>query len=87
MEFIVRRVTTFYQISPSLKSALLAFGGNGTYRRTFYTSLQLSGKLDSYLADIDQQAESKFLQLVEQMARCQGVTEQLKVKRPDGMGW
>ncbi len=55
------------------------------HRRAFYTSLQLSGKLDSYLADIDQQAEAMFSQLVEQIAQCQGVTEQLKAS--DQMAW
>lgn len=55
------------------------------HRRAFYTSLQLSGKLDSYLADIDQQAEAMFSQLVEQMTQCQGVTEQLKAS--DQLAW
>ncbi len=40
--------------------------------------MQLSGKLTSYLTDIDQQAEAMFSRLVEQMAQCQGVTEYLK---------
>ena len=43
-----------------------------------YTNLLTSGKLDSYLADIDKQAEDMFLRLVEQMAEREGVTEQLK---------
>lgn len=38
----------------------------------------LSGKLNSYLADIDQQAEN-LSRLVEQMAQRQDVTERLKV--------
>ena len=49
------------------------------HRKALYTGLQLSGKLNSYLADIDQQAEAMFSRLVEQMAQRQGVTEQLKV--------
>ena len=36
-------------------------------------------KLDSHLADIDQQAEDLFCQFVEQMAAQGGITEQLKV--------
>jgi len=37
------------------------------------------------LADIDQQAEEMLSRLVEQMAQCQGVTEQLKSN--DQMAW
>jgi len=55
------------------------------YRKALYTSLQLSGKLNSYLADIDQQAKTMFSRLVEQMAQRQGITEQLKAN--DQMAW
>lgn len=41
-------------------------------------TLLTSGKLNSYLADIDRQAEEMFLRLVKQMAEMEGVTEQLK---------
>ena len=43
-----------------------------------YTNLLTSGKLNSYLADIDKQAEDMFLRLGEQIANREGVTEQLK---------
>jgi len=36
--------------------------------------------LNSYLADIDEQAEDMFLRLVEQMAEREGVSEQLKAE-------
>ena len=48
-------------------------------RRVLLSNLQLSGKLNSYLADIDRQAQEMFERLVKQMAKCEGVTEQLKV--------
>ena len=48
--------------------------------RVIYFNLITSGKLNSYLADIDQQAENMFLRLVKQMAECEGVTEKLKAK-------
>lgn len=48
------------------------------HRRATYTALLASGKLNSYLADIDRQAEEMFLRLVKQMAEAEGVTEQLK---------
>ena len=48
------------------------------HRKALYNALLLSGKLDSHLADINQQAEDMFSQLVKQMAEREGVTEQLK---------
>lgn len=50
------------------------------HRRAVYTTLLTSGKLNNYLADIDQQAEEMFLRLVDQMAEKEGVTEKLKAK-------
>ena len=50
------------------------------HRKVLYTNLLTSGKLNSYLADIDEQAEDMFLRLVEQMAKREGVTEQLKAE-------
>ena len=49
------------------------------------SSLQISGKLKGYLADIDRQAEEMFERLVKQMAESGGVTEQLKAT--DQMAW
>ena len=43
-----------------------------------YTNLLTSGKLNSYLADINRQVEDMFFRLVKQMAEHEGVTEQLK---------
>ena len=50
------------------------------HRKVLYTNVLTSGKLNSYLADIDKQAEDMFFRLVEQMAEREGVTEQLKVE-------
>lgn len=55
------------------------------HRKALYTGLQLSGKLNSYLADVDQQAEVMLSWLVEQMAQTQGITEALKAT--DQMAW
>lgn len=55
------------------------------HKRAVYTAMLTSGKLNSYLADIDQQAQEMFLRLVEQMAEKEGVTEKLKAK--DQMRW
>lgn len=50
------------------------------HKRLFYSNLLTSGKLNSYLADIDRQAEEMFSRLVKQMAECEGVPEQLKAE-------
>ena len=50
------------------------------HRKVLYTNLLTSGKLNSYLADIDKQAEDMFLRLVKQMTEREGVTEQLKAE-------
>ena len=50
------------------------------HRKVLYTNLLTSCKLNSYLANIDAQAEDMFLRLVEQIANREGVTEQLKAE-------
>ena len=50
------------------------------HKRTLYANLLTSCKLNSYLADIDKQAEDMFFQLVKQMAEREGVSEQLKAE-------
>lgn len=40
----------------------------------------IEGKLNSYLADIDKQAQERFETLIEQMKQAQGITEQLKAE-------
>ena len=48
------------------------------HRPALYNALLLSGKLDSYLADIDQQARERLDTIIRQMAQAQSVTEALK---------
>ena len=55
------------------------------HRRATYAALFTGGKLNSYLADIDRQAEERFLRLVKQMAEAEGITETLKANDP--MEW
>ena len=55
------------------------------HRKVFYTNLLTSGKLISYLADVDRHAEDLFFRLVEQIAERDGITEQLKAEHP--MEW
>ena len=50
-----------------------------------YYNLLTSGKLNSYLADIEQQAQDLFLRLVKDLAEQEKVTEELKAT--DMMLW
>ena len=54
-------------------------------RRVLLSNLQLSGKLNSYLVDIDRQAKEMFERLVMQMAEREVVNEQLKAA--NSMEW
>ena len=54
-------------------------------RKALYTELLTSGRLNTYLADINEQAAEQMLLLTEQMAEREGVTEQLKAQ--DQMQW
>ena len=50
------------------------------YRRGIYLNLLISGELNDYLADIEEQAQERFERIVEKMKRAQGITEQLKAE-------
>lgn len=55
------------------------------HRRGIYSGLLLSGGLKKHLLMIQEQAETRFDLLVEQMAKREGVTERLKAE--DQMLW
>ena len=50
------------------------------HKRVFYANLLSSCKLNSYLADVDEQAEDMFSRLVKQLAEKENVTENLKAE-------
>ena len=50
------------------------------HRNAFYTVMQVTGRLDSHLEKIDRQASEMMTRLMAQMAREQGVTEELKAQ-------
>ena len=54
-------------------------------RRVLYTNLLTSGKLNSYLADIEQQAQNLFSRMVTDFSEKENVTEELKAT--DMMLW
>ena len=49
-----------------------------THRKITYMNLLTTGKLNSHLTDVNEQAENMFFGLVKQIAKSEGVTEQLK---------
>ena len=55
------------------------------YRQDVYYQLLLSCKLNDHLADIEEQAQDTMWTLTRQMAKAEGVTEELK--RRDQMAW
>ena len=55
------------------------------HHRALYTSLLLSGKLNSHLAVINQRASEMFDLLIKQLVEKEGITEQLKAT--DQMAW
>ena len=55
------------------------------YRKALYTGLLLDGKLDGYLADLNEQAEDMFFRLVKELSEKEGITETLKAA--DQMEW
>ena len=70
---------------PHGKYALLRKKFLKEHRRVTYTNLLTSGKLNSHLAEIQQTAQRRMEQIVAQMAKAQGVTEELKAS--DQMKW
>lgn len=48
------------------------------YRKVAYTNLLTSGRLNTYLADVDRQAQERLERLIEDMKQVQGITECLK---------
>jgi len=55
------------------------------HRYLTYVTLLTTGKLDSYLADVEEQARDMQERLITQMAKAEGVTESLKAQ--DQMEW
>lgn len=55
------------------------------YHRITYLNLLTSGKLNTYLSDIDKQAKEMFSRLIEQIVEREGVTVQ--IKSTNQMAW
>ena len=50
------------------------------HKEAVYITLLTSGRLNSYLAGIEEQAQERFERIVEQMKQAHGITEQLKAE-------
>ena len=48
------------------------------WQKVTYINLVTSGRLNTYLVDIDRQAQERFERLIEGMKQAQGITERLK---------
>ena len=87
MAIIICRVWSFRR----KKSTPSASGAGNTssilreYRPILYSNLVLSGRLYSYLADIDTQARNKLSLIATQLAEKESITEELKAL--DQMAW
>lgn len=50
------------------------------HKKSLYTDLKMSCKLNNYLADLNDEAEEMFSRLVERIAKKQGITERMKTE-------
>ncbi len=50
------------------------------HRKTVYTELLMNGKLNDYLAELNEQAEEMFSRLVKELAEKEGISEVLKAE-------
>ena len=67
------------------KKSLSGYGDSGTNAtwkniEKQHTTLLTSGKLNTYLSGINEQAQERFERLIDGMKQAQGITEQLKAE-------
>lgn len=92
MELTYRKVGDYYLPNLTLPESPRV-GKYGMLRRTYlrnhhrgiYTGMMLSGTLNAHLEEVDQQAGDMVEWLVKQMAKAQGITEQMKAD--DQLEW
>ncbi len=77
-------ISLAWNYQPKKKNGTSAYGGQRhlryirEHKKAFYTSLLTSGRLHSYLADVEEQAQELFDRLMKQRAEREGITETLK---------
>ena len=87
------RVGDYYIPDLTLPEEIRPIGRWGRMHREYlrehkpilYNRLLLSGKLWTYLADLNEQAQDRLDRIIEQMKTAEGITEDLKVSDP--MAW
>lgn len=52
------------------------------HRKVLYSTLLTSGKINTYLADVEEQAQELFDRLMKKRANREGITEKLKAENP-----
>ena len=55
------------------------------HKKAIFTIMQMNGTLQTYLADINEQAEEMFIRLAKELAEKEGITETLKAENQ--MAW
>ena len=87
------RVGDYYIPDLTLPEEIRPIGRWGRMHREYlrehkpiqYNCLLLSGKLWTYLADLNEQAQTRLARVIEQMKAAEGITEALKASDP--MAW
>ena len=89
----VRRGDYYYPKRGGIKETIRQLGAYGrlhkefikNYRKGFYSSLILQGKLDEYLYELNREAYRMLNELIDYFAENEGVTEELK--KENQMEW
>ena len=93
MEMQYIRMGDYFILDLELPQESRPIGRWGRMRREYlrehkpiqYNCLLLSGKLWTYLADLNEQAQDRLEQMIDQMKAAEGMTEELKAAEP--MAW
>ena len=93
MEITYQRKGDYMFPNLTIEDSPVSYGKYGMLRKSFlkenkkswYQSMMLSGRLDEYLTEIDQEASERMELTVSQLAARENVTERLKASDP--MTW
>ena len=91
--FVIEALLLYYIPDLTLTEESRPIGRWGRMHREYlrehkpiqYNCLLLSGKLWTYLADLNEQAQDRLERMIDQMKMAEGVTEELKAVDP--MAW
>ncbi len=81
-DYIIPNIT----IAPEEKNVEIGLWGQKhrdylkNHREVMFNLLLMKGELNQHLAEVDKQAEELFFRLIDDMAKAEGITEQLKSK-------